>query len=307
MAWLTGIILDDPATRELQLQYYSFRTHPDWRNRHEKIVHMVNNEKVRLAFYTDQAAYYIPDPILQIYGLQDLIDSETLHELVRLANFTPQTRLFLLPLVVKERTIGLLAVWGNLFESDRTVMSTFASQLAVAFYNASLYEQIQRVAITDEMTGLFNRRGMHEFGEREVERSRRFDRPLSALMIDLDLFSRVNNTYGHLVGDEVLRQLADRVRCNIRELDVAVRFGGEEFLILLVETDGQAALAVAERIRAAIAGAPFETSAGSLHITASIGVAQMTPDMTGITHLIAHADQALYFAKQTGRNRVAAG
>ncbi|NMB69082.1 MAG: diguanylate cyclase [Chloroflexi bacterium] len=302
-----GIILDDPATGELQLQYYSFRTHPDWRNRHEKIVHMVNNEKVRQTFYTDQAAYYIPDPILQIYGLQDLIDSETLHELVRLANFTQQTRLFLLPLVVKERVIGLLAVWGNLFESDRTVMSTFASQLAVAFYNASLYEQIQRVAITDEMTGLFNRRGMHEFGEREVERSRRFERPLSALMIDLDLFSRVNNTYGHLVGDEVLRQLADRVRCNIRELDVAVRFGGEEFLILLVETDGQAALAVAERIRAAIAGAPFETSAGSLHITASIGVAQMTPDMTGITHLIAHADQALYFAKQTGRNRVAAG
>jgi len=302
-----GIALIDSATGELQLQYYSFRTDPEWRHRHEKIIHLFNGEDFKRSIRSDQTAFFVPDPIRQIYGMNTPIDAETLRELVRLAGFNEQTRMFLLPLIVKERVIGLLTVWGNLYESDRTVMGTFASQLAVAFYNASLYEEIQRVAITDEMTGLFNRRGMHEFGEREVERSRRFDRPLSALMIDLDLFSRVNNSYGHLVGDEVLRRLAERVRANIRELDVAVRFGGEEFLILLVETDEQAALAIAERIRAAIASAPFETSAGSLRITASIGVAQMTPDMTGITHLIAHADQALYFAKQNGRNRVAAG
>lgn len=300
-----GIALVDSTTGELQLQYYSFRTHPEWRDRHEKIVHIFNSENFKRSIRTDQTAYFIPDPIRQIYGMTTPIDSETLHVLVRLAGFSDQTQVFLLPMIVKERIIGLLAVWGKLYESDRTVMSTFASQLAVAFYNASLYEEIQRVAITDDMTGLFNRRGMHEFGEREVERARRFGRPLSALMIDLDLFSRVNNTYGHLVGDEVLRRLADRVRANIRELDVAVRFGGEEFLILLVETDQEAAQAIAERIRAAIAGSPFETSAGSLRITASIGVAQMTPDMTGITHLIAHADQALYMAKQAGRNRVA--
>lgn len=302
-----AVALLDSATGEMHLQYYSFRTHSEWRNRHNEIIYLFDDDNFKHSVMNEQVAYFVPDPMRMVYNMNREINPETIHDLVRLAGFNDQTHMFLLPLIVKERAIGLLAVWGGLEESDRTVMGTFASQLAVAFYNASLYEEIQRVAITDEMTGLFNRRGMHEFGEREVERARRFDRPLSALMIDLDLFSRVNNTYGHLVGDEVLRRLAERIRANIRELDVAVRFGGEEFLILLVETDQQAALVVAERIRAAIAGSAFETSAGLLRITASIGVAQMDAGMAGITHLIAHADQALYVAKQTGRNRVAAG
>lgn len=301
-----AVALSDPASGEIVLQNYSFLTHPDWRNRHEKITHLFDRDEIKRPLLNDQTNFYIADPMRMAYGLSSTLDSETVRELIRLAGFTEQTRMFLLPLIVKERPIGLLVIWGALQESDRTVMSAFASQLAVSFYNASLYEEIQRVAITDEMTGLFNRRGMHEFGEREVERAKRFERPLSALMIDLDLFSRVNNTYGHLVGDEVLRLMADRVRANIRELDVAVRFGGEEFLILLVETGAQDAVNIAERIRLAIANSPFETSAGALRITASIGVAEMTPEMSGITHLIARADQALYLAKQNGRNRIMA-
>ncbi|WP_172797939.1 diguanylate cyclase [Longilinea arvoryzae] len=302
-----AIALADSTTGEMQLQYYSFRTHPEWRNNHSQLASLLDRDEFKHLLKEDPAGIFIPDPMRKIYGLSTSLDPETMRVLIRLAGFDDQTRMFLLPLIVKERSIGLLVVWGSLQESDRNVMSTFASQLALAFHNASLYEEIQRVAITDEMTGLFNRRGMHEFGEREVERARRFERPLTAMMIDLDLFSRVNNTYGHLVGDEVLRLLSERVRTNIRELDVAVRFGGEEFLILLVETSVEDALKVAERIRQSISSAPFETSAGSLRITASIGVAEMTQDMTGITHLIARADQALYTAKQNGRNCVMMG
>lgn len=301
-----AIALTESNNGDMLLQYYPFRTHPDWRDHHAQVTGIFNDEQFKRNLLDDQTSFFVPDPMRQLFGVATTIQPDTVRLLIRLAGFDSQTHMFLLPLIVKERAIGLLAVWGPLQESDRTVMSTFASQLALAFHNANLYEEIQRVAITDEMTGLFNRRGMHEFGEREVERARRFERPLSALMIDLDLFSRVNNTYGHLVGDEVLRMLADRVRANIRELDVAVRFGGEEFLILLVETNAEDALNVAERIRQAIAGSPFETSAGSLLITASIGVAEMTPDMSGITHLIARADQALYLAKQNGRNRIMA-
>jgi len=302
-----AIALVDSNTDEMLLQYYSFLAHPDWRGRHPQIARLFDLPTFKRPFGNDPDSYYIPDPMRNAQELAVQMDPETVRELIRLAGFTPETRMFLLPLIVKDRSIGLLVVWGcALQESDRIVMGTFASQIAVAFYNASLYEEIQRVAITDELTGMFNRRGMHEFGEREVERARRFGRPLSALMIDLDFFSRVNDTHGHLVGDEVLRLFADRVRASIRELDVAVRFGGEEFLILLVETNGQDALLVAERIRQAIAASPFDTSAGALRITTSVGVAEMSSNMSGITHLIARADQALYNAKQSGRNRVMA-
>jgi diguanylate cyclase (GGDEF)-like protein/PAS domain S-box-containing protein len=302
-----AIALADSNTGEMLLQYYSFLSHPDWRDRHSEVARLFDQPAFKQPLGSDSNYYYIPDPMRMAQELALNMDPETVRTLIRLAGFTHETRMFLLPLIVKDRSIGVLAVWGSaLQESDRIVMSTFASQIAVAFYNASLYEQIQRVAITDDMTGLFNRRGMHEFGEREVERARRFSRPLSALMLDLDLFSRINDTYGHLVGDEVLRLLADRVRDNIRELDVPVRFGGEEFLILLVETNAQEALLVAERIRQAIASSPFATSIGPLRVTTSIGVAEMTPEMGGITHLIARADQALYRAKEAGRNRVMA-
>lgn len=302
-----AIALADSTTGEMLLQYYSFLGHPDWRDRHSQVARLFDLPEFKRPFGNDPNSYYIPDPMRNAQELAVRMDPETVRELIRLAGLTPETRMFLLPLIVKDRSIGLLVVWGRaLQESDRIVMGTFASQIAVAFYNASLYEEIQRVAITDEMTGLFNRRGMHEFGEREVERARRFNRPLSALMMDLDFFSRVNDTHGHLVGDEVLRLFADRMRANIRELDVAVRFGGEEFLILLVETNGPDAMIVAERIRQAIAGSPFDTSAGKLRITTSIGVTEMTPEMSGITHLIARADQALYHAKQSGRNRIMA-
>ncbi len=302
-----AIALADSTTGDMQLQYYSFRTYPEWRNHHAQIAKILDRDEFKYLLKDDQTGVFVPDPMRKIFNLTQGMEPETVRILIHLAGFTEHTCMFLLPLIVKERAIGLLAVWGSLQESDRNVMSTFASQLALAFHNASLYEEIQRVAITDEMTGLFNRRGMHEFGEREVERAKRFERPLSALMIDLDLFSRVNNTYGHLVGDEVLRLLSDRIRANIRELDVAVRFGGEEFLILLVETNLGDAMNVAERIRQAVASAPFETSGGALRITASIGVAEMAANMNGITHLIARADQALYTAKQNGRNCVKMG
>jgi diguanylate cyclase (GGDEF)-like protein len=144
-----------------------------------------------------------------------------------------------------------------------------------------------------------------QLGRREVERALRFDRPLSAVMLDLDLFKRINDRHGHFVGDQVLRGLSARCKEGIREVDVFGRFGGEEFVILLVENDLEVAVAVAERLRQAVIAAPFVTSAGLLAISASFGVSTIGASITDLHTLIDAADKALYLAKQDGRNRTA--
>jgi diguanylate cyclase (GGDEF)-like protein/PAS domain S-box-containing protein len=196
-------------------------------------------------------------------------------------------------------------------QTDMNVLSMFAAQAALAIRNARLYSKIEQISVTDELTGLFNRRGFIQFGEREFERSLRFGRPLAALMLDIDHFKRVNDTYGHPVGDQVLRALADCVRQNTRGIDVAGRYGGEEFTLLLPETDLPVANQIAERLRHSIAdlSIPICREKGDsppiqIRINVSVGVAFMQPDIPDLSVLIDRADQALYRAKDSGRNRV---
>jgi len=164
--------------------------------------------------------------------------------------------------------------------------------------------KLKELATTDALTGLNNRRWFMELAMAEFSRSRRYNRALAMFMMDIDHFKNVNDTYGHDVGDQVLSSLAGIAVGALREADILGRLGGEEFGVLLPETSRQAALDVAERLRAAVETAVLRTNAGELHITVSIGVAVMGGTTTSVDGLLKEADVALYQAKENGRNRV---
>lgn len=166
--------------------------------------------------------------------------------------------------------------------------------------------ELCRLATTDALTGILNRRSFMTNSSIEVNRSKRHKRPLSVLMLDIDNFKRVNDTYGHPVGDEAIKAMATTCAKTIRANDILSRLGGEEFAILLPETDLSNAIAMAERLRAAIADIRIPTEIGELSFTSSIGVAELTEVDPSIETLLSHADAALYEAKRSGRNRVMA-
>jgi diguanylate cyclase (GGDEF)-like protein/PAS domain S-box-containing protein len=167
--------------------------------------------------------------------------------------------------------------------------------------------RLRELATTDSLTGLANRRRFMELAQREFTRSRRYQGPLTMLMMDIDHFKRVNDTHGHDVGDEVLRALAATSIKALREADILGRLGGEEFGVLLPETEATAAMEVAERLRRAVEAAAMATGGGELRITVSIGAASLSGDTTSVEALLKRADVALYEAKQSGRNRVVTG
>lgn len=213
------------------------------------------------------------------------------------------------PLRLREHMLGTLAVdsrrSGRGFaDSDLGPLSALADYAAVAIANARLFAELQLQSITDSLTGLFNRRHVFALAEREFQRARRFGRPLSAIMLDVDHFKQVNDTYGHAAGDQVLAEVARRLRASIRAIDLIGRYGGEEFVLVLPETELAGAGLLGERLRLAIAAAPVSTVGGALAVTASLGVATTRPDVSDVAALINQADQALYSAKQAGRNRV---
>lgn len=214
------------------------------------------------------------------------------------------------PLITQDKNIGLLAIDSkepNHFKQEdiKTAMQ-FASQVAVALENARIFEETQTQAITDALTGVYNRRGMFRLGEYEFDRARRISRPFSLMMFDLDHFKMINDQFGHAVGDQVLHFLARRCHQNSRSTDLIARYGGEEFVVLLPETNYETAYIIAERQRQSIMNMPFVTDAGPLHVTISAGVAEANSADT-LSTLIEKADKALYSAKNNGRNCVVVG
>lgn len=167
-----------------------------------------------------------------------------------------------------------------------------------------LSEEIQALARTDQLTGLLNRRGFFELGHREVALAKRFNKPLVAIMIDIDHFKSLNDTYGHATGDVVLREVAQRCSREVREVDVIGRYGGEEFSVLLPEANSGIGEVTAERLRSVVASSAFETEHGPLQVTISLGVAALNDQLGELDGLLDLADQALYTAKAAGRNRV---
>ena len=167
-----------------------------------------------------------------------------------------------------------------------------------------LQETLERLAITDSLTGVYNRRHFFTIIENEILRAVRYKRPLSIIMIDIDHFKEVNDRFGHLVGDQVLAKIAGRVRGALRINDIMGRYGGEEFAILLPETCGEDSELVAERLRESVAERPFQTDQGKLPITISLGVTCLGEDRDiSVERLLDEADKALYQAKNAGRNR----
>ncbi|MFG2047259.1 diguanylate cyclase [Micromonospora sp. NPDC048935] len=205
--------------------------------------------------------------------------------------------------------LGVLALYDRLgvdeFDDDDLVtLRTFAGHAAVAVDNVRVHEEAQRLSLTDPLTGLWNYRYLRESIRREVERASRFGRMLSVLALDLDRFKDVNDTYGHAAGDTVLAEFARRVRGEIREVDLAFRQGGEEFVLLLPETDARGAAIVAERLGAAIRETPIavEAYAGPVVVTVSVGIAVYPDNGSTGREVLEAADDALYAAKAAGRD-----
>ncbi len=166
-------------------------------------------------------------------------------------------------------------------------------------------EVASEMSMTDALTGLLNRYGLHRALQRELAEARRYARPLSCLLIDLDFFKAVNDTYGHAAGDTALYQAARVITESVRGSDVVCRYGGEEFLVLAPETAADGARSLAEKIRLAFASRLFGDGGRTFPLTLSVGVAQLGAAESG-NDMIARADEALYHAKQTGRDRVEA-
>lgn len=230
------------------------------------------------------------------------------------------------------------------FTPDRLeALNLIVSQIAVSFENARLYQSIERkvdertrelsektellnmanikmqmeieqrklledelrkLASTDFLTGLFTRRKLFELGEREINRAKRAGAPLSLLIMDIDHFKSVNDTYGHAIGDEVLKDFAKVCREAFRSTDIVGRFGGEEFVTIMPDTHIPTANEVAERLRQNIEKRQFPVAGKILSYTVSIGLAGLNVDENSIDPLIARGDEALYKAKKTGRNKV---
>ncbi|XTZ14018.1 diguanylate cyclase [Micromonospora echinospora] len=213
-------------------------------------------------------------------------------------------------------TLGVLVLYDRLGadgfdDHDLVTLRTFAGHAAVAVENVRVHEEAQRLSLTDPLTGLWNYRYLRESIRREVERASRFGRMLSVLALDLDLFKKVNDTYGHAVGDAVLVEFARRVRGEIREVDLAFRQGGEEFVLLLPETDARGAAIVAERLGAVVRDGPFEAESHPgvpaaapvrIAVTVSVGIAVYPDHGSTAQQVLDAADDALYAAKAAGRD-----
>ena len=213
------------------------------------------------------------------------------------------------PLRSMGSVLGVLALYdrvdGRPFDStDDDALRTLAGQASIAIDNVQLHQEAQRLSTTDALTGLWNFRYLSMSLAREIERSTRFQRPLAVLMLDLDHFKQVNDQHGHARGDAVLRELAQRVQEQIREVDTFARYGGEEFVVVLPETTVEGATQLAERICVAVRREPFHTDGEEpLTVTVSVGGAAFPAHGSSAATLMRAADRALYVAKNEGRDR----
>src|SRR5579884_218348 len=266
-----------------------------------------NEEKVRV--YTDRQK---PSAIF------DCVSSETLErgrELLGKGD-SPSGPIVLkegaeiwVPLRVATEKIGILRLirFSKVVFDDyqSRVLAMIATSLSLAIRNAEIHQEVQELASKDELTSLLNRRAFLNVVDREFRRAARYETSLALILIDIDHFKKINDGYGHLVGDQVIREIARTVQQSVRDVDTVARYGGDELVVILPKTKMQEALIAAQRIRKRIRGSLFKEGDRAIQVTLSMGIAQCpaslikTPD-----DLFRLADQALYAAKRKGRNRI---
>lgn len=212
--------------------------------------------------------------------------------------------LIVIPLYTRNKPFGLFCVFSSrdeLADSETDFLTIFAQQIEMAITIADLFQAVREQAITDGLTGLYNRRYFEEYISKEVTRSLRQNQPFSVIGIDLDFLKKINDEHGHAYGDLAIKTVADVLKNNARSVDIAARMGGEEFNILLPGIDSQGAMTAAERIRKAIEEKELDTIG---HITASVGVATFLEHSDNLEDLLELTDQAMYQSKRNGRNQV---
>jgi len=218
------------------------------------------------------------------------------------------TTAILVPIRSKGSPIGLLVVESAspaVDRDQREFLLTLANQSGLAIENADLYARTLQLSITDGLTGIYNYRHFCERLDLEIARSRRYHVPLGLLLVDIDRFKDFNDSFGHLLGDEVLKAVAHAIRSNTRDVDLVARYGGEEFGVILQEIGSAEIAAYAERIRAAVAAVGIEVPGGGMQgVTVSVGAAVSQDGDLDAHEFIRRADAALYRAKEGGRNRV---
>ncbi len=214
------------------------------------------------------------------------------------------------PLISRGRLLGVVEIMnksGNVpfNEKDLELLQILADHAAIAIENARLYEKAQRLAITDDLTGLYNSRQCEQFLKEAIRQAKQTNQPLSVIFLDLDHMKEVDDSYGHLLGGQALREVADRIASLVSPPDLASRYGGDEYVLVLPGKGPKAALAQAEQIRRKIEVEPFLASEKlSCRITASIGIACFPQHGATSDELLSQADKAMYRVKESGKNRV---
>jgi len=264
---------------------------------------------------------FISDHLIYVFLKQDeefnlvwpkACKDERIYEVLK--QLTPQTEYILtnndkigaFPLISEGEITGCIvarSTLDKLSKRDISYLEQLTRQSAITINRANTYSKVLQYATLDALTNLNNRRQFEIRLKQEIATTKRQKNPLCAMMIDIDFFKKVNDTYGHASGDEVLRTVASIIKGELRESDIPARYGGEEFAVLLPYTHIDEAQIVGERLRKAVEAASIELDKLNINVTISMGLAELTPDLSG-EELFKLADKALYEAKESGRNRV---
>lgn len=245
--------------------------------------------------------------------LVDNIDEDSRFETRQRSRYKTKS-LMSIPLKVHHRKIGVLNVadkvdGGSFNEKDLRLFESIGGHAAVALERTGFYrmsEDLRKISLTDSLTELYNRRFFQDRMNEEIERARRHSHPVSLIMLDIDDFKNYNDTYGHLAGDEALRLTASIIKSSVRNIDLVVRYGGEEFAVILPLTETMSARDIAERIRTGVSGRffPDDSMRTSVRLTVSLGIASFPIHAGNMIELVGNADKALYLAKVSGKNKV---
>ena len=264
-----------PGSQELTIRYTSLD--PNIVEKFERLAKINHLEEFRISsenlpanlnLAENQKPILLRDYDLAISALLPGFPVKVIKRIMRSGEFSEKSIIGHFPLIYQEKILGFLWLWGDdVKKEDIPALSIFSGQVASTLENARLFAELEHLALRDGLTGLFTRRHFFELAYEEFYRARRYGNPLSVLMLDLDHFKRVNDTYGHTAGDTVLEKTAEICKSVLRAQDIMGRYGGEEFVVLLVETDLASAEIVAKRLRKLIANSPIETAKGTLQLT----------------------------------------